>query len=210
LAPYRAVLVDLLGSGLSSAPTDFAYTLEAHAASIAQLLDELKLRNCHVIGHSLGGSVAIILAAMRPDLVAGFVVSEPNLEPRDATGGAAIAALSEADFVATGYAAFVARVEAGTRANPGGESYLRSVQLTNPRVLYRSAISLVAASLTDTFLGLSMPRTYLVGELSLPHWHVDLLRERGVPVVVVPNAVHGTIFKNEEFVGRAIAETLPT
>jgi hypothetical protein len=117
--------------------------------------------------------------------------------------------VSEEDYVATGHAAYLERIEAGTRANPGGKPYLRSLQLTDPRVFHRSVTSLVAASLTETFLGLPMPRTYIVGELSLPHWHVDLLRERGLPVVVVPTANHSTIFKNEEFVGRAIAETLP-
>jgi pimeloyl-ACP methyl ester carboxylesterase len=183
--------------------------LEAHAATIAQLLDELELSDCHVIGHSMGGSVAIVMAALRPDLVAGLVVSEPNFEPRDSPGGAAIAAVSEADFVASGYAAYVARVEDGTRANPGGKTYLRSLQLTDPRAFHRSASSLVTASLTDKFLSLSMPRTYIVGELSLPHWHVEPLCEHGVPVIVVPTASHGTIFKNEEFVGRAIAATLP-
>src|SRR5439155_11046084 len=67
LAGRRAVLVDFLGAGLSDAPEAFTYTLDDHARTVATLLDHLGLRRSTIIGYSFGGSVAITLAATRPD-----------------------------------------------------------------------------------------------------------------------------------------------
>src|SRR5437868_6534328 len=69
LARYRGLLIDLLGFGYSDRPTDFGYTIEDHAECVAALLDHLSVRRCSVLGQSMGGSVAIVLASRRPDLV---------------------------------------------------------------------------------------------------------------------------------------------
>src|SRR4051794_607587 len=85
LTGYRAVLIDLLGFGYSDRPATFPHTMEAHADTVARLLDHLGIDQCHLVGHSMGGSVAIALAAARPDLVSGLVVAECNFDPEDAT-----------------------------------------------------------------------------------------------------------------------------
>jgi pimeloyl-ACP methyl ester carboxylesterase len=77
----HSVFVDPLGSGISDAPDNFDYSLEGHASIVARLLDELQLKGCNVIGYSMGGSVAITLAATRPDLVSRLVIMEANLDP---------------------------------------------------------------------------------------------------------------------------------
>ena len=69
LVVHRSVFVDLLGCGFSDGPQDFGYSLEEHADTVARLLDELDLRACNVIGYSMGGAVAITLAATRPDRI---------------------------------------------------------------------------------------------------------------------------------------------
>src|SRR6266566_4963442 len=76
-----SILVDLFGFGFSDRPEGFGYTLEDHARAVALLLDELDLTGCEVIGHSLGGSIAIVLAAIRSDLVRSLTVAEANLDP---------------------------------------------------------------------------------------------------------------------------------
>src|SRR3712207_2377051 len=85
LARYRALLIALLGYGFSDRPASFSHTLEAHAEIIARLLDQLGVNQCHVTGHSMGSSIAIALAAARPDPVSGLVVAECNFDPEDAT-----------------------------------------------------------------------------------------------------------------------------
>src|SRR5690242_16459269 len=46
LAGHRSLLVDLLGSGHSDRPDDFGYTLGEQAATIGEMLDELKIERC--------------------------------------------------------------------------------------------------------------------------------------------------------------------
>ena len=81
LAGRRTLFVDLPGHGLSDRPADFGYSLEDHAAALAAALDAAGVRGAEIVGHSMGGSVAIVLAHRRPDLVSRLVVTEANLDP---------------------------------------------------------------------------------------------------------------------------------
>jgi pimeloyl-ACP methyl ester carboxylesterase len=209
LAPYRALLVDLLGFGFSDRPAAFSYTLEAHAATVIQLIEHLELPTCHLIGHSFGGSVAIVLAAARPDLVAGLVVAEPNLEPEDATISRTITSQSEAAYVATGHAGLIAQAEAWATEDAAMASYPKTVRAADPRAMHRSAVALVAASLGKAFCELAMPCTYVFGAQTLPHRHEALVRMAGVPVAVVPDVGHLMMDGNPSGAARVLAQTLP-
>lgn len=67
-AHYTTYAVDLLGFGQSPAPAPFAYTIEAQADAVADLIDKQRLSNPVIIGHSMGGGVCLELAerASRP------------------------------------------------------------------------------------------------------------------------------------------------
>ena len=51
-------------------PPEFEWTLDSAAASVAAALDARGRGPVHVVGHSMGGSVSLTLAAARPELVA--------------------------------------------------------------------------------------------------------------------------------------------
>lgn len=66
LAPHFTVYApDLLGCGLSDKPA-IDYTVEALARSLAGFLDALGIERAHVVGHSLGGGVALVLHMLYP------------------------------------------------------------------------------------------------------------------------------------------------
>jgi 3-oxoadipate enol-lactonase len=65
---YRVIVPDLPGSGHSEAPHD-GYSIEAFAAGLWRLLDHLGISNTNLIGFSLGGAVALEMAASRPNSV---------------------------------------------------------------------------------------------------------------------------------------------
>jgi pimeloyl-ACP methyl ester carboxylesterase len=67
-ARHRVVAVDLLGHGGSEKP-DGGYTPENQAKLVAEALERLGVRDATVVGHSLGGAVAVALAERDPGLV---------------------------------------------------------------------------------------------------------------------------------------------
>jgi dihydroxynaphthoic acid synthetase/2-succinyl-6-hydroxy-2,4-cyclohexadiene-1-carboxylate synthase len=72
---FRTISVDLLGHGDSDAPRDPSrYALECTAGDLARLLDALGHAQAHVLGYSLGGRIALGLAALRPERVRSAVL----------------------------------------------------------------------------------------------------------------------------------------
>lgn len=74
-ARHRVVAVDLRGFGESAAPAQ-AYTMEGYADDLAFVAERSGLRRSIVIGHSMGGLVALAFAARHPARVAKAVVLE--------------------------------------------------------------------------------------------------------------------------------------
>jgi 3-oxoadipate enol-lactonase len=71
---YRVICPDFRGQGLSAPSTDEAVTMEACAEDVEALITELGLSSVHVVAQSMGGDVALRLAAKRPDLVASLTM----------------------------------------------------------------------------------------------------------------------------------------
>ncbi len=77
--------VDLPGFGYSPPPADRDYRVSAHAAAVIELIDRQGQWPVHLIGNSMGGAVAIRVAARRPDLVRTLALISPalpDLRPR--------------------------------------------------------------------------------------------------------------------------------
>ncbi|MDF3071461.1 MAG: Alpha/beta hydrolase fold protein [Polyangiaceae bacterium] len=73
---YCVITPDLPGYGESEkpAPARFAYDVDAFAGAIADLYAALSLGRASVVGHGLGGAIALTLAARHPELVSKLVV----------------------------------------------------------------------------------------------------------------------------------------
>src|SRR5512146_1521719 len=67
-ATHRVVAIDLLGHGGSEKPST-GYSIENQASLVAGVLGRLGVRDAEVVGHSLGGPIAIALAEQSPRLV---------------------------------------------------------------------------------------------------------------------------------------------
>lgn len=81
----QLIVPDLLGFGSSPKPTG-GYTAAAHVDALADLLDWLGIAEPVVVGgHSLGGLVALALAALHPGRVAGIVAAGPPIYPDGAS-----------------------------------------------------------------------------------------------------------------------------
>jgi pimeloyl-ACP methyl ester carboxylesterase len=70
----RALAIDLRGHGKSAAPRDDDYSIGAMVKDLEAVVDKLQIQRFVLVGHSLGGAVAIHYAARHPSRVAGLVV----------------------------------------------------------------------------------------------------------------------------------------
>jgi pimeloyl-ACP methyl ester carboxylesterase len=100
---HRVLAVDLRGHGASDAPEQ-RYTIQALADDVSWMCTQLGVPRPVVVGHSLGGLIALELAASRPERVRAAVLVDSVLLP---TG-------DRADFVRDLVAAL--RSAEGTRA----------------------------------------------------------------------------------------------
>lgn len=82
---YRVVCPDLRGRGLSARDPQWRnYHPGVYVGDIERLMDVLELQRVAIIGTSLGGLLAMLLAAALPQRVAGIVVNDigPQADPR--------------------------------------------------------------------------------------------------------------------------------
>jgi pimeloyl-ACP methyl ester carboxylesterase len=69
---YRVIAVDLAEHG-ESRSTREVWTIEEFAHDVAAVLDAESVRECVVVGHSLGGAVVIEVARLRPGTVTHII-----------------------------------------------------------------------------------------------------------------------------------------
>jgi pimeloyl-ACP methyl ester carboxylesterase len=74
---YRVIAVDRPGCGYSTRAPGAAVSLQAQADTMVELLDKLKIDRAVIVGHSLGGAVALALAQRHPQRVAALALVAP-------------------------------------------------------------------------------------------------------------------------------------
>jgi pimeloyl-ACP methyl ester carboxylesterase len=73
---YRCIALDLPGYGKSS-QGDYAFGMTFFADQVAALIENLDLKRITLVGHSMGGQVAITLALQQPDYLERLVLAAP-------------------------------------------------------------------------------------------------------------------------------------
>ncbi len=70
---HRVVVPDLFGHGESAKPMG-DYSLGGHAATLRDLLDRLDIERVTLVGHSLGGGIAMVFSYLFPERVERLVL----------------------------------------------------------------------------------------------------------------------------------------
>ena len=208
LAPLRrTIAVDLIGHGESDALADSArYTAEHCVADLLALLDSLGVDRFELLGYSLGGRIALQLAAAAPERVARLVLESSTAGIADPAERLARAAADDAlaDAIERdGLAAFVDRWErlplwASQAALPvEARERLRAQRLRNrPLGLANSLRGMGAgrpAPLWDRLPELGMPALLLAGALDEKYCALARQMAAAMPraqLAIIPGAGH--------------------
>ena len=79
---YRVVIPDLWGFGKSEQPPK-SFGVFDYARLIVEFLNQLKLNKVHIIGHSFGGRLGIIIASVYPQYVDKLVlIDSAGIKPK--------------------------------------------------------------------------------------------------------------------------------
>lgn len=205
LAGRRSLLIDLLGFGHSDRPTDFDYSLESHADALAAALTAAGVEQAEFVAHSMGGSVAIVLAERHPGLVSKLVLVDANLDPipepgPPGAGSSGIAGFSEEEFLAGAWQ------QVRDAVSPHWWSTMR---LAGLEALHRSAVHLVRGTdptMRELLRGLEIPRAFLYPAEDGGVPGEDGLVASGVSVVAIPDCGHNIMLDNPDAFAEAVAK----
>ncbi len=74
---YDVIMPDARGHGKSSVP-DGRYRYEDHANDVVGLIKALRLPSPILVGHSMGGMTATVVAGRNPKLLGGLILEDPS------------------------------------------------------------------------------------------------------------------------------------
>jgi len=83
---YRTISFEPRGTGRSS-HADHGYTISQFARDSIELLQQLGISRCHVVGFALGGEIAQAIAIEQPDLVATLTLAATGPGSKSLHGG---------------------------------------------------------------------------------------------------------------------------
>lgn len=84
---YRIVSVDLPGHGLTRAPARYSFSASSNAELIDELAQHLNVRRLTIVGHSMGGAVAVRYALAHPEKLDALVLVAAAAWPTEGRSG---------------------------------------------------------------------------------------------------------------------------
>jgi pimeloyl-ACP methyl ester carboxylesterase len=139
---YRVITVDLLGH-VNTDCLGYVHTMEDQADMVHHVLHELKIRKSVLIGHSMGGYMALAFAELYPDNVKGLVLlnstSRADSDERKLNRDRAIAAVKQ------NYTAFVRMSIANLFSEDNREKLAETIENVKLEALKTPLQGIVAA-----------------------------------------------------------------
>lgn len=163
-----------------------------------RVIAELGLGRVHVVGHSMGGLTALLLAREHQDALFSFSNIEGNLAPEDCFLSRQIDDHPGADpdtFLRT----FVEKLKrsAGVSEALYATGLPAKVRTGAIAPIFRSMVDLSDnAALLESFLGLAIPKMFVCGVANRALSYIPALKARGICVVEIPGSGHFPMYAN--------------
>lgn len=145
---FDLIVPDLRGFGGSSTVDSF-YAMEDLAADIAALLDHLEIQKTAIVGHSMGGYVALAFARLFPTRVTGLglISSQVLADPQDRKDGRYKSAAEVAD---KGIASVVETMTPKFTSNPALQQFARASMEQQQPAAFIGALKAMAERVDST------------------------------------------------------------
>lgn len=173
-----------------------------------QVLKHFSLDRFHLVGHSMGGLTALMLAQLLPDRVLSFTDIEGNIAPEDCFLSRQIIDYPS-DDPEVFFAAFIERASLA----PAYASALYSASLRHKvraeavRGIFESMVDLSDnADLMGKFLGLKCPRMFMYGEQNASLSYLAHIQAQGVRLAQIPACGHFPMYSNPIAMWKHIAD----
>jgi pimeloyl-ACP methyl ester carboxylesterase len=194
LSDFRLAAPDIPGYGRAPRAQE-SVSLKAVADSLAVWIASRAARSVTVIGHSMGGALAQLLAERYPERISAVIDVEGNISREDCTISGRVAAQSLEEFVSAGFGELTASLERLAAGDPVMTAYCESVKGCDPASLHLHAAELVALSeaedLADRLAALPCPAIYVAGSPGgVGPRTLDQLRRAGVVTKVLSPSGH--------------------
>src|SRR5471032_1012022 len=173
-----------------------------------QVLEHFNVERFHLVGHSMGGLTALLLAHRFPERVLSFTDIEGNIAPEDCFLSRQIV-----DFPADDPDAFFSAFIDRTRQAPAYASALYSASLRHKvragavRGIFASMVELSDhADLMGKFLGLPCPRLFMYGEQNASLSYLSHIQAEGVRLAPIAQCGHFPMYSNPIAMWQQIAD----
>jgi pimeloyl-ACP methyl ester carboxylesterase len=202
---FSLLAIDFIGFGDSDKPEEFSYSVEDQAKIVRQVLDQLGVKQMHLIGHSLGGMVGTLLLPDLGEKILSFSNLEGNLVGADCGASKDTVQFSIEEFESNEYAQLQQRVaESFEPSAPFRSKWLQAIPA---KVFYKTSVSIVEWSnsekLRTIFNTSNVKRLFLYGSKNARKAGVV---SDSVEKVEVPDAGHFTLLDQPEFCYRVLGE----
>jgi len=167
LARHRLLVPDMPGYGRSPWTRGEPPALAEHADRLAAWLQEQEAVPAVVVGHSMGGVVALLLAERHPEAVSLLVDVDGNISPDDCVFSSRAARYDLPAFLDGGFDRLRAEIHDKGVTDTAQRGYYVSLRLADPRAYHLHSGELVrmsaARDLARRLAGLPLPKVYLAG-----------------------------------------------
>jgi pimeloyl-ACP methyl ester carboxylesterase len=162
------------------------------------VLDAHHIDRCLLVGHSMGGLTALLIADRDPAWMPGFVDIEGNLAPEDCFLSRQIISHPHDDpqgFL-TGFADRVWNArESSSALYASGLAHKVRAEAVRP--IFETMVELSDhGDLMRRFLALPLPRMFMYGEQNCSLSHLPHLAQHGVELAEIPHSGHWPMYAN--------------
>ena len=162
------------------------------------MLEHVGFERFHLVGHSMGGLTALMLAHAHPDRVLSFVDIEGNIAPEDCFLSRQIVNHPDSDAERF-FDAFIER----THGAPAYASTLYATSLRHKvragavRGIFQSMVELSDhGALMEKFLALPCPKMFMYGSQNASLSYLKSIEAQGVELSEIPDCGHFPMYSN--------------